>query len=74
VRAREKVQANFLTCKRRFNPEAHYNGKYPFMFDWSLDPKGQLALLCLFTAFFYWNNDILFFLFAIMAVCTRVTG
>jgi hypothetical protein len=42
------------------------------MFDWSLDPRSQLALLCLLTAFFFWNNDVLFFLFATLAVCTRV--
>ncbi len=42
------------------------------MFDWSLDPRSQLALLCLLTAFFFWNNDALFFLFAIMALCTRL--
>ena len=41
------------------------------MFDWSLDPQSQLALLCLATAFVFWNNDLLFFLFATMAVCTR---
>ncbi len=41
------------------------------MFDWSLDPRSQIALLCLFTAFVFWNNDTLFFLFAIMAVCTK---
>ena len=42
------------------------------MFDWSLDPRSKLALLCLFTAFVFWNNDVLFFLFATLAVCTRV--
>lgn len=42
------------------------------MFDWSLDPRSQLALLCLVTAFVFWNNDVLFFLFAMMAICTRV--
>lgn len=41
------------------------------MFDWSLDPRSQLALLCLATAFAFWNNDWLFFTFALMAVCTR---
>jgi hypothetical protein len=44
----------------------------PLMFDWSLDPRSQLALLCLLTAFVFWNNDILFFLFATLALCTRV--
>ena len=42
------------------------------MFDWSLDPRSMLALLCLFTAFVYWNNDLLFFTFAFMAICTRI--
>jgi len=42
------------------------------MFDWSLDPRSQLAILCLLTAFVFWNNDALFFLFAILAVCTKV--
>ena len=42
------------------------------MFGWSLDPRSQLALLCLLTAFVFWNNDVLFFLFATLAVCTRV--
>lgn len=41
------------------------------MFDWSLGPRSQLALLCLATAFTFWNNDLLFFTFVIMAVCTR---
>ena len=42
------------------------------MFDWSLDPRSQLAILCLLTAFVFWNNDALFFLFALLAVCTKV--
>ena len=42
------------------------------MFGWSLDPRSQLALLCLLTSFVFWNNDALFFLFATLAVCTRV--
>ena len=42
------------------------------MFDWSLDPRSQLAPLCLATAFVFWNNDALFFLFATLAVCTRL--
>ena len=42
------------------------------MFDWSLDPRSMLALLCIFTAFVFWNNDLLFFTFAIMAICTRL--
>jgi hypothetical protein len=40
------------------------------MFDLA-DPKSQLALLCLLTAFVFWEKDLLFFMFAIMAVCTR---
>jgi hypothetical protein len=44
------------------------------MFDWSLDPRSQVALLCLMAAFVYWNNDLLFFAFAAMALCTRLTG
>ncbi len=40
--------------------------------DYSLDPRSNLTLLCLFTAFVFWNNDILFFTFATMAICTRV--
>jgi hypothetical protein len=42
------------------------------MFDWSLDPRSTLALLCLLTAFVYWSNDLLFFTFALMAICTRI--
>jgi hypothetical protein len=42
------------------------------MFDWSLDPRSRLAMVCLVTAFFYWNNDLLFFTFAILAVCSRL--
>jgi hypothetical protein len=42
------------------------------MFDWSLDPRSQLAMLCLLTAFVFWNNDVLFFLFATMALSTRL--
>lgn len=42
------------------------------MFDWSIDPRSQVMMLCLLTAFVFWNNDPLFFLFCIMAVCTRV--
>jgi hypothetical protein len=44
------------------------------MFDWSLDPRSQLAALCLLTAFCFWNNDPLFFLFATMAVVSRLAG
>jgi hypothetical protein len=44
------------------------------MFDWSMDPRSQLALLCLATAFAFWNNDMLFFLFCLMAFCSRVLG
>jgi hypothetical protein len=31
-------------------------------------------MLCLFTAFVFWNNDLLFFTFAVMALCTRLAG
>ena len=44
------------------------------MFDWSLDPRSVLTLLCLFTAFVFWKDDLLFFTFAFMAVCTRLGG
>jgi len=44
------------------------------MFDWSIDPRSQLAILCLITAFVFWNNDLLFFMFCVMAVCSRVLG
>ena len=40
----------------------------------SLDPRTQLALMCLFTAFVYWNNDLLFLMFSVMAFCTRLGG
>lgn len=43
------------------------------MFDWSIDPKSQLALLCLLTAFLFWNNDMLFFTFSSMAICSRIS-
>ena len=43
------------------------------MFDWSLDPRSQLALLCLLTAFVFWNNDPLFFLFALMAAFSQLS-
>ena len=43
------------------------------MFDWSLDPRSQLALLCLLTAFVFWNNDLLFFSFALMAAFSQVS-
>jgi hypothetical protein len=42
------------------------------VFDWSLDPKSQLAMLCLLSAFVCWNNNTLFFLFSAMAVFSRV--
>ncbi len=42
------------------------------MFDWLLDPRSTLALLCLATAFVYWSNDVLFFTFALLAVFTRI--
>ncbi len=42
--------------------------------DYSLDPQSLLAMLCLFTAFVFWNNDALFYMFASMAVCTRLIG
>ena len=40
--------------------------------DYSLDPTSVLALLCLVTAFGFWDNDLLFFMFATMAMLTRV--
>lgn len=43
------------------------------MFDWSLDPRSQLAFLCLLTAFVFFNNDGLFFMFSTMAVCSRIS-
>ncbi|HXR78688.1 MAG TPA: hypothetical protein VN737_22125 [Bryobacteraceae bacterium] len=43
------------------------------MFEGFLDPRSQLALMCLFTAFVFWNNDSLFFVFASMAACTKLT-
>jgi hypothetical protein len=42
------------------------------MFDWSIDPRSQLALLCVVTAFVFWNNDLLFFTFCILGLCTRL--
>ncbi len=42
------------------------------MFDWSLDPRSQLAFLCLLTAFVFWNNDVLFFTFALMALSSQL--
>jgi hypothetical protein len=42
------------------------------VFDWSLDPKSQLSMLCLLSAFVCWNNDPLFFLFSTMAVFSRI--
>ena len=39
--------------------------------DYSLDPRSVLALLCLFTAFAFWKNDVLFFTFATMALWSR---
>ncbi|HXE14882.1 MAG TPA: hypothetical protein VN633_22340 [Bryobacteraceae bacterium] len=42
------------------------------MFDRFLDPRSQVALMCLFTAFAFWNNDPLFFIFAAMAACTKL--
>lgn len=44
------------------------------MFDWSLDPRSQLALLCLVTAFFFWNNDSMFFLFGALAAISRLSN
>lgn len=44
------------------------------MFDWSLDPRSQLALLCLAAALAFWNNDLLFFTFALMAVCSGIAA
>ena len=46
--------------------------QYTQMFDWSLEPRSQLAMLCLLTAFVFWNNDVLFFAFAILAAFTRL--
>jgi energy-coupling factor transporter transmembrane protein EcfT len=37
-----------------------------------LEPRTQLAILCLLSAFVFWNNDILFFAFAIMGAVTRL--
>ena len=42
------------------------------MFSRWLDPRSQLAIMCLITAFVYWNNDLLFLTFSVMAFCTRV--
>jgi hypothetical protein len=42
------------------------------VFDWSLDPKSQLAMLCLLSAFVCWNNNTLFFLFSAMALFSRI--
>jgi hypothetical protein len=50
----------------------HYKD-LPLMFDWSLDPKAQLGFLCVLTALVFWNNDPLFYLFSLMAICTRVS-
>ncbi len=44
------------------------------MFDWSLDPRSQLAILCLLTAFFFWNNDPVFFLFGSLAAISRLSS
>jgi hypothetical protein len=44
------------------------------MFDSFLDPRSQLAIMCLLTAFVYWNNDLLFLTFSVMAFCTRLGG
>jgi hypothetical protein len=44
------------------------------MFDWSLDPRSQLAILCLITALFFWNNDAVFFLFGAMAAVSRLSN
>ena len=52
---------------------AHYKD-LPGMFDWSLDPRSQLALLCLAAALAFWNNDLLFFMFALMAVCSGMAA
>jgi hypothetical protein len=42
------------------------------MFNRFLDPRSQLAIMCLATAFVYWNNDLLFLTFSMMAFCTRL--
>lgn len=52
-------------------PIRHYS-LYTLMFDWSLEPRSQLAMLCLLTAFVFWNHDALFFAFATMAAVTRL--
>jgi hypothetical protein len=44
------------------------------MFNSVLDPRSQLAIMCLVTAFVYWNNDLLSVTFSVMAFCTRVGG
>ncbi len=49
----------------------HYRNLPQMFDDYSLDPRSQLVLLCLFTAFVFWNTDSLFFLFATMAAFTR---
>lgn len=43
------------------------------MFDWSLDPRSRVAALCIFTALALWNNDVLFMLFLLMAVFTKMS-
>ncbi|MBV9781421.1 MAG: hypothetical protein JOY62_15765 [Acidobacteriaceae bacterium] len=40
------------------------------MFNRDLDARAQLALMCAATAFVYWNNDLLFLMFSMMAFCT----
>jgi hypothetical protein len=42
------------------------------MFNGYLDPRSQLALMCVATAFVFWSNDLLFYVFLIMAFCTRL--
>lgn len=42
------------------------------MFDRFLEPRSQLAVMCLLAAFVYWNNDLLFCVFSLMAVCSRL--
>lgn len=44
----------------------------PEMFDGYLEPRTRLAMLCLLTAFVFWNHDALFFVFASMAAATRL--
>jgi hypothetical protein len=58
--------------RRASNAVWHY--KYlPFMFDWSVDPRAQLGILCLLTAITFWNSDLLFLLFFVLGICTCIS-